>query len=383
MRYLLSTVFLISAIHQSGMAQSGPPVPAIAPDSIPTAIRQEIGDTTKWLINHPVLGGLYPRNFVSIVFATGATQSSRQIAIEAIKGQVVGGTRIGRDGVYLVRIPDEGTATPLVNALALLDTLEQVAAASGVALGMGPIPIVFGNHSIVPSRPPDSVPAWTRADSSIDDNGYTKRVIGVLFREGTSQPERQAAIDLVRGTAISGLPFSTGDGFYIVEIQDDRSGEQLIEAIRRLRQLPQVEDASREFRMTSPSRSSERAATGLGSRVPGHPPDSVPIALWDSLHLQSNMEMNPARWGIPEPFPRNLIQIRFKDFTPQIERQYAIDLIRGRVIGGLLISEAGDYFVTIQDDGTSAPLMAAVAKLEALPQIETARPHFNLPIGPN
>lgn len=113
-------------------------VPAVAPDSLPLVVRNEIGDTTRWLVNHPQLGGVYPRNFVSIVFAEAASQALRQEAVDSIGGTVVGGARIGSDGIYIVRLVDDGTAAPLLKALAVLGRLRHVEAASGVGLGTGP-----------------------------------------------------------------------------------------------------------------------------------------------------------------------------------------------------------------------------------------------------
>jgi hypothetical protein len=95
-------------------------------------------------------------------------------------------------------------------------------------------------------QPPDSSPAWFRDDTSYADggNGFLKGVIGILFREGTGQLERQSAIDTIAGVVIGGERFSAGDGFYYVRLSDDSAGTQLMAAVRLLKQLPQVELAS-------------------------------------------------------------------------------------------------------------------------------------------
>ncbi len=105
----------------------------------------------------------------------------------------------------------------------------------------------------VPALPPDSIPSWVLADTSIDNNRYTKRVIDVLFKSTATQADRQAAIDLVGGTIIGGLPDETGDGYYIVQIADDGSGAQLDAAITQLVALPTVDLATRQWRGTGPS----------------------------------------------------------------------------------------------------------------------------------
>lgn len=126
------------------------------------------------------------------------------------------------------------------------------------------------------------------------------------------------------------------------------------------------------------------SATAVPSNpVPATPPDSVPAAIWAALHAPSNLAPSAPLQGISFPFPRNLIQIRFADNATQASRQAAVDLIHGQVVGGLPISEAGDYFVTIQDDGTSGPLFVAIAQLKALPQVALASPNYIIPIGPN
>ena len=113
--------------------------------------------------------------------------------------------------------------------------------------------------------------------------------------------------------------------------------------------------------------------------VPALPPDSVPVAVWDSLHTPANME--PAGTMYPVPFPRNLIRVWFKSGAPPSARQAAIDAIGGRVIGGVRIDDGGVYYVTIVDDGTTVPLFNAINVLKALPDVEMASPEA-LPLGP-
>jgi hypothetical protein len=104
----------------------------------------------------------------------------------------------------------------------------------------------------VPALPPDSVPDWVLADSSIGADGYTKGVIDVIFTEVSTQAQRQAAIDLVNGLVIGGDPDETGDGFYIIAIADSGAGVELDSAIAILMTQPVVELAAKQWRGTRP-----------------------------------------------------------------------------------------------------------------------------------
>ncbi|MDZ4864140.1 MAG: S8 family serine peptidase [Gemmatimonadota bacterium] len=105
----------------------------------------------------------------------------------------------------------------------------------------------------VPALPPDSTAAWVLADSSIDTTGFTKNLLVVLFQSTATQADRQAAISMVGGVVVGGLPMTTGDGYYLVQIADSGAGLQLDSAVVRLKQLPTVVDAGREWRGTGAS----------------------------------------------------------------------------------------------------------------------------------
>ncbi|MDH4348097.1 MAG: S8 family serine peptidase, partial [Gemmatimonadota bacterium] len=109
------------------------PVPAQAPDSVPLSVQSELRDQSRWIRGHPQLGGAWPRAFVTVMFQSSASQSARQAAVDAVQGVVVGGWGVaGGDGTYLLRIPDDGTAAPVLSALAVLDTMPGVSAAAQV-----------------------------------------------------------------------------------------------------------------------------------------------------------------------------------------------------------------------------------------------------------
>ena len=80
--------------------------------------------------------------------------------------------------------------------------------------------------------------------------------------------------------------------------------------------------------------------------------------------------------GFPEfRAVRNLVSVKFKMGTPQAERQAAIDLVDGEVIGGRgappNVAE-GTYYVRIAGDSTGRAAVEAADRLEALPQVRNA-----------
>lgn len=104
--------------------------------------------------------------------------------------------------------------------------------------------------------------------------------------------------------------------------------------------------------------------------VPVEPPDSEPS--W--LYADSNLTSDPRlAWR----FVRGTIMLRFKPGTAQLERQTAIDTIRGRVVGGIRFrGRSGDglYIVQVPAGESNAALFEAIALLNRLPQVDTAYP---------
>ncbi|HYW05476.1 MAG TPA: hypothetical protein VE913_00895 [Longimicrobium sp.] len=76
---------------------------------------------------------------------------------------------------------------------------------------------------------------------------YLRDILVVLFKPGTPQRERQAAIDLVRGQVIGGARWSNGDGLYYIRVPTDGKPGSLRPALDALDRLPQVQNARPEF----------------------------------------------------------------------------------------------------------------------------------------
>ena len=95
-------------------------VPAIPPDSEPAWF----ADDTSWAgAEHDG----YLKRVVAVLFRPEATQNEKQLAIDAVCGTVVGGTRVGETwGAYYVQIEDDGKGTQLGQAIRMVKAMPQV-----------------------------------------------------------------------------------------------------------------------------------------------------------------------------------------------------------------------------------------------------------------
>jgi hypothetical protein len=107
--------------------------------------------------------------------------------------------------------------------------------------------------------------------------------------------------------------------------------------------------------------------------VPAVAPDTLPSRpLWDSIYAAENMVYDGrVGWRVP----RNILLVRFHAEATQEQRQEALDLIEGEVLGGLGGGPLGAYLVRISDDGTIEPLLRAIEDLQRLAQVRSAHPH--------
>jgi len=180
----------------------------------------------------------------TVVIAPSGTSATKVVALNADSSQA-GGGKIWFTGGTGSLIPNDSTS---------LDTLE-----FNVQSPVTQARFTFqptANTASVPAIPPDGVPAWFYDDSSYTNNGlgFQKRVIGVKFRSGATQSERQAAVDAVGGSVIGGRRASIGEGFYHLLIADNGTGAQLTQAIQTLQALPQVEIAFLNYLFKASSR---------------------------------------------------------------------------------------------------------------------------------
>jgi subtilisin family serine protease len=104
-----------------------PPVPALPPTSPPRYSPNDLISDGR--------GGQIVRGAVMVQFHEGTNQALRQSAVAAVQGMVVGGYPIvDGDGFYYLSVPDTGTANTVNAALAILDTLPQVALAAPIRI---------------------------------------------------------------------------------------------------------------------------------------------------------------------------------------------------------------------------------------------------------
>lgn len=98
------------------------------------------------------------------------------------------------------------------------------------------------------------------------------------------------------------------------------------------------------------------------------PPDSLPIRYYQ----RSSVMEEPACSGIA--FPRHIVLLSFSEATTLAERQAAVDLVDGTVVGGIPVSEQGIYIIRVEDDARGVGVCEAARTLEGLPSVEVAGP---------
>lgn len=108
-------------------------------------------------------------------------------------------------------------------------------------------------------------------------------------------------------------------------------------------------------------------------RVTLAPPDTIPSSLYDS----ANVILDSPFFGLSRRLLKDIVSIRFVAAASRDERQAAVDVIKGRVIGGRhLPGIEGYYLVEIADNGTGQQIRAAVDTLSTLPTVASATPEY-------
>lgn len=89
----------------------------------------------------------------------------------------------------------------------------------------------------------------------------------------------------------------------------------------------------------------------------------------------SNVVANPP--GRTGHYLKHIVVVGFAAGTPRAQRQAAIDLIGGRVIGGARVYDGGSdgwYIVRVAGDSLMATVSAAITTLRTLPHVDVATP---------
>ena len=103
------------------------------------------------------------------------------------------------------------------------------------------------------------------------------------------------------------------------------------------------------------------------SIVPAEAPDSVPAWVYADSNIVSGSPY------VSAPFLRDIIVVTFRPSAPQAERQAAIDLVGGVVVGGARAPGAeGDYYVRVATADRGKTLLETAKRLSALSQVLTA-----------
>lgn len=108
--------------------------------------------------------------------------------------------------------------------------------------------------------------------------------------------------------------------------------------------------------------------------VPAHAPDQVPLEEVEDSRLADNIVMNDPR--IPGRVVRNKLWLLFRESATPEQRQAAIDVVQGVVIGGRQTGPSAYYYLRIpaNPDSAGGPLAAAIRTLAVLPQVQHVMP---------
>lgn len=124
---------------------------------------------------------------------------------------------------------------------------------------------------------------------------------------------------------------------------------------------------------TLPIRFRIEAGLRLGALVPLQPPDTLPQGLYNDANLTRS---SPCFGG---PYLANIVILTFRSDATQLQRQQAVDTVRGEVIGGRRWkSGEGYYYVQLPSDSTGQNVCNAVEVLNSFEFVSTASHEFFL-----
>ncbi|MFW6206908.1 MAG: hypothetical protein ACOC5J_03135 [Gemmatimonadota bacterium] len=169
--------------------------------------------------------------------------------------------------VYRIRVLLEGREAGHADVVAVARGKEMKNAETGeqIALKDGrTLPIKFRIEEelvlefTVPAVAPDTVPEGFydednfRMSATCVTGRMLRGIVVVTFAEGTTQAEKQEAIDLIDGEVVGGIrPRDDIEGYYYVQVEEDPEGQILCDAIETLTNLPQVGNVTPSLTTTS------------------------------------------------------------------------------------------------------------------------------------
>lgn len=116
---------------------------------------------------------------------------------------------------------------------------------------------------------------------------------------------------------------------------------------------------------------------------PGHATGIVPAAAPDTVPSWVRVDplIGPSAY-IPVKFRRNILVVHFRREATQTQRQAAIDMISGTVVGGTNRNTGnGFYLIRVADPGDGSGLVRAAERLKGFPFVSSAGP--DIEFGPN
>ena len=347
-------------------------VPATAPDTLPPGLINSLPDVTDGAKR------TLKTQIVLVKFREGTSQSLRQAAVDAVSGEVIGGIRVPvGEGVYYLRIRTATTAGRLHNAFGVLHAMRQVALVyllDAVPPDVEP-PVTSADVPAIPAIAPDSLPRKLLVESRVvtPSHGfpYFRDILIVSFRLGTSLSERTRVLARVAATVVGGFPNTVFEGgTYVILLPSDSTQSTLKQAEALLSNESSVHHVNRYYAVNvgiTSLRSSGVPAPSEVSLVPAVAPDSIPSGLF----ADSNLVEDPDLPGVR--YVKRVVSVLFKATATAADRQAAVAVVGGVVIGGVRISGSdGYYLIRLASDTSIRGPKNAVALLESLPAVEQA-----------
>jgi len=106
--------------------------------------------------------------------------------------------------------------------------------------------------------------------------------------------------------------------------------------------------------------------------VPARAPSTAPRSLWSRDNWYRDTVF------VSGTYLRDIAVVLFRATATQAERQAAVELVHGKVVGGHPLAEGSDgyYYVCVPGTDYPRPLIRALQQLQALPQVLSATPEF-------
>ena len=106
-------------------------------------------------------------------------------------------------------------------------------------------------------------------------------------------------------------------------------------------------------------------------------PEQAPSTLPSWVYAATNLDSNTV--ALPGAFLKNIVIVEFKPSATLSQRQAAVASVNGAVVGGVPGSASeGHYYLSVPDSNRGEGLIAAVRKLESLPQVQLATYEFDV-----